>query len=453
MNMNRIFRTLLLAGIFCLASSFPIFAGERVTLEKPIKIATVKLDKTRVAGSVISYDDVQVDWTNDKGESQTLLWTDLDSKNVFSVYSTFLQKGSAEQWAELGALLWARDDGKDQAEKAFTRAVRLDAAIKGRINEIKAAPPPTPDEGEDEDDTKVDDRGDKPRKGDGGRAGAGPQTVGDIQNKYWGNLSDEEMDSSVKTLKKFADDTKERVNDRLRLYETKYFLFYSDLDPREANNWAGLLDKMYARLCTLFGVKKDTNVWRGKALVFVFQHQNDYQTFQTEMHGTDASWSAGMCHSFGDGMVHIAFYRQSNQLTFAHVLVHESVHGFIHRYRSPVSIPSWINEGLAEVLASELVPEPGRPERIRQHARNNVQEQGGLPASFFADRQIRPWAYPVAEALTTFMIVNKKKGYVEFINGIKDGLKWEKALEEKFGASRDKLSTAFQQDLGVRKLR
>ena len=76
-----------------------------------------------------------------------------------------------------------------------------------------------------------------------------------------------------------------------------------------------------------------------------------------------------MCHTFGSGDVHIAFYRQPNDFDSAHVLVHESVHGFVHRYRSPLDIPSWANEGLAEAIATDMVPQPGMAQSGSANAR------------------------------------------------------------------------------------
>src|SRR5439155_26581439 len=195
----------------------------------------------------------------------------------------------------------------------------------------------------------------------------GPQVVGRVDERAWGMLTDEQQAAEVERLKAFAETAGKRIGRNLSLHETQYFLFYSDLSPRDAANWAGLLDRMYARLAELFGVKKQegdshayANVWYGKALVFVFQSADDYRQFQVRVHQTDPASSAGMCHCFGDGKVHIAFYRQPNGLSCAHVLVPESVHGFVHRYRGAATVPSWANEGLAEVIADELVPQPGR---------------------------------------------------------------------------------------------
>jgi len=195
-----------------------------------------------------------------------------------------------------------------------------------------------------------------------------------------------------------------------------------------------------------------TNVWYGKGLVFVFQKADDYRQFQVRVHQTDPGGSAGMCHCFGDGMVHIAFYRQPDDLTFAHVLVHESVHGFVHRFRAPPTVPSWANEGLAEVIADELVPQPGRTKERESRAREALQQYGGLGGMLDA-RHIAGWQYPVAETLCAFMIRQNKRNYVDFIVGIKEGLTWEESLEQRYKAPRDRLVRAFGESLKIKGLK
>ena len=262
-------------------------------------------------------------------------------------------------------------------------------------------------------------------------------------------------------LKNFAAEAGKKLNKELLLQETKYFLFYSDLPVVEARNWAGLLDRMYARLAELFAIDREprppgtgkgdfVNVWAGKALVFVFQGADDYRRFEQVVHRTDAGGTAGLCHCFGDGRVHIAFYRQQDELTFAHVLVHESVHGFVHRFRTPAVVPSWANEGLAEVIASELVPRNGRAKERELLARQGLQTRREL-GDMFEARHIESWAYPVAETLCAYMIRQNKRNYVQFINGIKDGLTWEQSLEQRYKAPKDRLVRAYRESIGLKK--
>lgn len=268
----------------------------------------------------------------------------------------------------------------------------------------------------------------------------------------WPDLSAEQQTAAVETLKKMSDEIQTKLDRPCQLYETQFFLFYSDLPARQANNWANLLDKMYARLCETFGVPKGKDIWQGKALVFVFSRQDDYMHFESEIGKVDAKGTAGMCHSFSNGNVVIAFYRQPEELEFAHVLVHESVHGFVHRYRSRVFVPSWANEGLAEVIATDLVPQRGRRDMVKTMAREGLQQHHNSMGNFFTAEHIEGWQYPVAQSLCEFMITAGKKNYVDFINGIKDGMSWDDALSKRFHAPVDRLVPVFGQTLGVKNL-
>jgi hypothetical protein len=274
----------------------------------------------------------------------------------------------------------------------------------------------------------------------------------DVIPNAWPVLTEEQQAQSITELKQFADDTSIKLKRPLKAFETKYFLFYSDLPPVQAANWAGLLDRMYAKLAEMFAVPKGVNIWRGKALVFVFTKADDYRRYEREAMNTDPGSSAGMCHSFSNGIVKIAFYRQPEELEFAHVLVHESVHGFIHRYRTPVPVPSWANEGLAETIATDLVPQRGRRDGVKAMAREGLQVHKSQMGDFFTEQHIVSWQYPVAEMLCTFMIQASSKNYVEFIKGIKDGMDAQEALESKFKAAKDRLVPVFGQWLGVKQL-
>jgi len=245
------------------------------------------------------------------------------------------------------------------------------------------------------------------------------------------------------TLKEFARKTGEEMNIRLQGFETDYFIFCTDLPPREAKNWAGLLDKMYDRLCDMFAIERGTNVWRGKCLVFTFSRAADYRRYELQMEQSDPGGTVGRCHGFGDGMVRIAFYRQEDEMVFAHVLVHEAVHAFLHRYRSHRFVPSWANEGLAEVIGEELVPQCDQVELKEQQAIKTMGNARTVGANFFDARQIDFWQYGVASSLTKFLIRENRKGYVAFINGIKDGLPVDEALDQKYGAGKDRIIPAF----------
>ena len=265
----------------------------------------------------------------------------------------------------------------------------------------------------------------------------------------WPKLTALEQQTAVKQLKAFAEGTTRFKTGSLKLHETQFFLFYSDLTPDEAEKWSGLLDKMYARLAELFAVPNGQDLWYGKALIFVFSKSADYLAYEREAERVNALGTAGICNAFSNGAVHIAFYRQKTDLDFAHVLVHESVHGFVHRYRSPARVPSWANEGLAETIASELVPQPTRAVRVQGEARQFL-TQRGMGEDFFIAKHIAGWQYPIAESLCTYMIAQNKAAYVKFINAVKDGMEAEQAIDKAYGAPEPRLVSFFFEAMKVK---
>src|SRR5438094_804902 len=107
---------------------------------------------------------------------------------------------------------------------------------------------------------------------------AGPTTRG--SGGGWPTLSPEQQAAAVKELKAFGEKVRQEEHPSLGLYETKYFLFYSDMRPDDARRWASVLDAMYAKLSELFAIPKDTNIWRGKGEVFVFALKEDFTKFE-----------------------------------------------------------------------------------------------------------------------------------------------------------------------------
>jgi hypothetical protein len=436
-----------------------------ITVDPPQRINVQKLDRTPLTGLIteITADDITV--MDAQKQTQTIKFEELTPDVVMNLNERLLRKGSGDDWMALGKKLLTMPGGRAPAERAFQKALKADPNLKDQIQALRKEaslnPPPaakpaplngastaiSPTQPAGTDTSAGSSREPK----DPSKPIVGPQSVGAVDPSAWGKQTPEQMASAVAKLKEFAADTEKKLNVKLQLYETQYFLFYTDLPQSDAMKWQQLLDKMYTRMADLFAVPKGENLWRGKGLVFVFSREDDYFKFEVKMHATVAAGTAGMCHTFGNGDVHIAFYRQPNDMDFAHVLVHESTHGFLHRYRSPVHIPSWANEGLAEVIASELVPQKGIAMSATAEARNDLQTRKNLGKMFEAEH-IVAWQYPVSRTLCEFMIRQSKPGYVDFINGIKDGLSWDEALKQKYGVTVDQLVNAYGISMGVQGL-
>lgn len=276
---------------------------------------------------------------------------------------------------------------------------------------------------------------------------ANPVQVGDAEPAYWGPLPETSQAEATRTLKAFARKAASTLEHPLHLQESRLFLLYSDLPSVSAAHYGALLEQMYGKLEDFFGIEKDNNLFRGKALVFVFARVEDYRLFERLVENCDPGGSYGMTHCFGDGMVHMAFYRYPNEALFAHLLVHESVHAFLHRYKTPVRIPSWANEGLADELATELIPNPRSARFNDDLARLGLQRHGGQPGDLFTARHIDGWQYPIAETLCAWMIRQNRQGYLDFIDGIKSGQDWEKSLKANFNATPERLVAEYKKAL------
>lgn len=424
--------------------------GQRAELERPINLVVQVDDQTRLRGRMTAWDATGFDFTDHEGALHDVTWDRLPVEQVYQIHEGLLRQADARTWLELSARLRMMRDGDAYAERVFTRVHRMDPSLRPAIERVRSggpidAPVEAPDAGGHDHST------DSPPSGGG--VAAGPRIVGGAQADHWGPQPPERMAAAIERLKAVGEQARAQINPNLTFFETDYFLFYTDLSADEGRRWAGELDRMYNKLCDLFGIARGTNIWMGKCLILIFRSEQDYHAFQAKIHQTNSAGSAGMCHGYGNGDVHVAFYRQPAELIFAHVLVHEAVHGFFHRYRSPVHIPSWINEGLAETIAFELLPKAPVVPNMQQAAKAQMRLRGSTDNMFDA-QPIAAWQYGAASSITQFMIKHNRKGYVAFINGIKDGQTWQESLVRNYGVELPRLVRVWgDEDLGIANLR
>lgn len=265
----------------------------------------------------------------------------------------------------------------------------------------------------------------------------------------WPKLNAAQQGTATGQLKKFAENAQSSLETPLKLYESAYFLLYTDMGAGEAKMWNQLLAKMYDRLLEQFNLPKKTNVWHGKAAVFIFQNRDDFKRYETEIENfPDGGNALGACHTLRRGDVRIAFYRQPDTNKFATILVHESVHGFLHRYLTPTPIPTWLNEGLAEWMAVALTPEKEWRQMRIDTARQYLSihhNTGGMTTTWKSTGA----HYGIAYTLTDYLIAQNRKGYVALIRAIKNDKPWEAALEEDYGAGFEKILMAYGRAFGV----
>ena len=266
-----------------------------------------------------------------------------------------------------------------------------------------------------------------------------------INHRVWPPLSKEENDQLIESQKEFLKSVEQQMpNLRFRYVETEYFLFFTDLTPDQVDGYIVSLDAMYRELCVAFGLSPQRNIWAGKCVVIAFQRELDYLSFESRiMDNPTALGSQGLCHQYGNGEVKFAGFRGDGSF-FGHVMVHETTHGFIHRYFSSARAPSWLDEGMADWVAKSIFPDDKIPRRQRESAK--LVMRTGSWGDFLTTDQISGEHYGSASALVDILLANDKGGqFREFFRGIKEGKAAEESLKEVFGISYQDLKIAYAQ--------
>jgi hypothetical protein len=148
----------------------------------------------------------------------------------------------------------------------------------------------------------------------------------------------------------------------------------------------------------------------------------------------------------------MACHRGNDQSAFAHMLVHETSHGFNHRWMSPEPLPNWLNEGIAEWVGTQVVPTCRQVPMKEARAAEFMRASGGVGANFFAadpDHHIEAVQYGIASSLVKFMVARDRKRFASFVRGIKEGMSVDESLKASFDASLADLIAAYGKAIGV----
>jgi hypothetical protein len=408
----------------------------------PIRVRFRLADGVQVTGELTAWDDRGID-----GSFGRRAWTAIDHRDVWALYLRVADRASSATWVELGRILLVvaidQPNAERHAERAFARATQA-AKEAGTTDAVAADIAAAREEAADE--RAARERAAREREAERLRTTTPEATAWGASP--WPPLSDDDQAAAVATMRADAARMLEEAGLQLAPVETDYFLFYSDMPRAQARRWVGELDAMYARLLEKFDMQKGTNVFWGKAVIFVFNDRDRFELVEARAFGQLVpEWAHGMCHPIGP-KVFVSFYRQPDDAAFAIVLVHETVHGFMHRFRTPRRLPTWANEGFADYVASILFRgSPVDSERRRQGLR--WVRAGGDVNSVLSMEYDGSWpgpggiGYSVGYLLVELMIRERPRAFGQWVHAIKDGKEWEKALIEEFGATRDQLVEIF----------
>ena len=262
----------------------------------------------------------------------------------------------------------------------------------------------------------------------------------------WPELTDEQQKEALKQVKDFVAKVQQKFAPlNMHLYETRYYLFLSDLPPEVASLYTTCLDEMHEELCKAFAVKDKDRVWLGgKVPVIAFIHGESFAQFEQEFfHNQVPTAAQGLAHQGADGVVVISCHCGKDPYYFAGVIVHETTHGFIHRYKSPEFIPNWLNEGIAEWVSMTVVKKNQGVRRKVEMAIKQLRQTGTLGPNFFTAPNIAADQYGMATAMIDFMIHGNPKAFRLLIDNIKSGVKWQEALKKTYKVTPEELTQKF----------
>lgn len=267
----------------------------------------------------------------------------------------------------------------------------------------------------------------------------------------WKALDVEAFERALELQREFVRTTGHERGDPKRLtHETDHFIIATDMTERDLMRWSQTLEEMYATMLDTLELPEGKNLFAGKAMVFLFGSREAFLKFEQVGMGVNANRAGGLCHYRGENVI-LSFYRWGSDADFQSVLVHESVHGVLYRYRTPASLPTWANEGLADYIAGRLTPDSNEPRQHWTHVRAAI--AGGLDPkeimeqSYANGRWYTDDSYPTSHMLVRFLIKYKPREFKQWIDLIKAGKPWEDAMGEAFGIDADMLARGFVDEI------
>ncbi|HAH48114.1 MAG TPA: hypothetical protein DCM07_25330, partial [Planctomycetaceae bacterium] len=111
--------------------------------------------------------------------------------------------------------------------------------------------------------------------------------------EFWEEIPAEEQRKYVDEYKEFLDKVgKHFAAFNMKLYETKYFLFYTDMPANQVAPYLVQLDKMNELLGQSFGFKPGHNIWRGKAVIVAFLARPAFLEFEEQFYNRTETGNA-----------------------------------------------------------------------------------------------------------------------------------------------------------------
>jgi hypothetical protein len=259
----------------------------------------------------------------------------------------------------------------------------------------------------------------------------------------WPVLTRDEHEAAVAAMKKRAEEICQVSGMQAIPVETRYFLLYAATKREAVEECARSLDAMYEKVLELFGIPAGLNLFWGKAVILLQPSEEKFRLVEQAAFGAMVPRGVvGLCHQVGP-QVYVNIFWTDDQDRFDSTLLHETVHGIVHRYHSPARLPDWANEGLSEYIAAVSFKTSPVDKERRPQALDFIRGGGNVAEVMRYNYRDGSWpgpnaiGYAVGYVIVELMIRQQPDRFGAWLRAIKGGKDWEAALVEDFGYTVD----------------
>jgi hypothetical protein len=108
----------------------PALAG---TVDPPMRYRVVKLDRTEISGLITTFTEEGFELMDPKKEMHKISWDELAPDAVVTLHDRLLRNATGEDWLKLGKKLLTMPGGREAANRAFGKALRVDKNLKDQV--------------------------------------------------------------------------------------------------------------------------------------------------------------------------------------------------------------------------------------------------------------------------------------------------------------------------------
>lgn len=256
--------------------------------------------------------------------------------------------------------------------------------------------------------------------------------------------TDREIYSSKTMMAGLYERAKKEVNPNLHKVETKHFIIFSGLSPNLDKGIGDTMERMYTVLCKQFDIEPNESVWVGKCGIFLLTQnpKEQFANFAMKVDGLDERIAKGAAGYFRSTAIQSYIVmkpppsgRDWELDYWQSTMVHEATHAFLFRYVSNKTVPTWLNEGIAETSAQTIMNSKYLLKRMREA--NKAAVKGEDYSSVFSAVSLKEFDYGIAQSWVRFLLSKDQKAFIKFVALCKEGVKDEEAMQETYKLSRE----------------